>query len=158
MANFNLNHCEFAGRLTHDPELKATPSGQHVTSFSMAVNRKHAKKDENGQKVAVTDFFNVVAWESRADLVCQYFKKGSSIYVAGELQTRKYTDKDGVTRYVTELLAEDVRFVDSKTESPGAAPAATAAATVPQNAGYVPQNAGYVPQFEQIPDDEELPF
>ena len=115
----------------------------------------NAKKDENGQKVAVTDFFNVVAWENRADLVCQYFKKGSSIYVAGELQTRKYTDKDGVTRYVTELLAEDVRFVDSKAESPGASPAA---ANVPQNAGNIPQNAGYVPQFEQIPDDEELPF
>lgn len=149
MANFNLNNCQLAGRLTHDPELKTTPSGQHVTSFGIAVQRKYAAKDANGQKNYVTDFFNVVAWGTTADFVCSYFKKGASIYVAGELQTRKYTDKNGVERYVTELAASDVRFVDSKAES---APANAAAQAVP------PPSAGYVPQFEQIPDDEELPF
>lgn len=144
------------------PELKQTPSGIAVVSFRIGVARRMSETDESGKRVTKSDFINVVAWRDRAQFVCQYFKKGSSIYVAGELQGRSYTNEQGVTRYYTELIASDVRFVDSKAEAE-ARGNAQAAQTVPTDAGYMP--AGYdaaaqpmQPQFETISDEAELPF
>lgn len=108
MANFSYNKTMLAGRLTADPELTTTPNGIDVCRFSVAVSRK-AQKDK-------TDFFDVVAWRETAKLICKYFKKGSSIFVEGELQKRSYEDRQNITRWVTELIVGDVRFVDSKSE------------------------------------------
>ena len=122
----SLNKVILIGRLTADPELKQTTSGVFVVRFSVGVNRRREETDENGQKVRKTDFFNVIAWRERAEFVSRYFKKGSSIYVNGEMQTRKYTDNQGITRYVSEIVADDVRFVDAKGTE-------TAPAQMPQN-------------------------
>ena len=105
MANFNLNKVIVGGRLTADPELKTTPNGVSVVSFSVAVNRKVGKDKE-----PVTDFLNVVAWRGTADFVSKYFRKGSSICVVGSLQVRKWQDKDGGNRYATEIVADEVHF------------------------------------------------
>lgn len=171
MANFNLNVCMIAGRMVETPELKQTPSGVAVVSFRVAVARRMQETDESGQKVTKSDFFNVVAWRERAEFVCRYFKKGSSIYVSGEMQGRSYTNEQGVTKYYTELIASDVRFVDSKSESE-ARGTTEPGATVPTAAGYMPQRYAQpasaapaaapmqqqMPQFETISDDGELPF
>ena len=92
MANFNLNKVILGGRLTADPELKQTPNGTPVVTFSIAVNRRFQSK-ENAQQQ--TDFFNVTAWRATAEFVSRYFRKGSSICVIGSLQNRTWTDQQG---------------------------------------------------------------
>ena len=94
MANFNINKVILGGRLTADPELKQTPQGVAVTSFSIAVNRKG--------KEAQTDFINCVAWRQTADFICRFFKKGSSICISGSVQTRTWNDQQNNKRYATE--------------------------------------------------------
>ena len=142
MSNLNLNKVIIGGRITSDPELKQTPSGVSVASFSVAVNRK-GKSD-------ITDFFNVTAWRGTAEFITQYFRKGSSICIVGELQNRSWTDKDGNKRYATDIVATEANFVDSKSESPVAH--SDTEAPMP-NYTEAP-----MPQFEELGDDEDLPF
>lgn len=115
MANFNFNKVILGGRLTADPELKTTQSGVSYVRFSVAVNRPYQKDKETE-----TDFFDIVAWRQTAEFIKKYFKKGSSICVTGELQTRSWTDNDGNKRYATDVIAEQVDFVDSKSSEPAA--------------------------------------
>lgn len=98
------------GRLTRDPELRTTPSGVSTCTFTVAVDRRY--KSADGQTQA--DFIQVVAWRQTADFVSKYFSKGSRILVTGSIQTRTWDDKDGNKRYVTEVVAEDVEFCESK--------------------------------------------
>lgn len=120
MANFNFNKAILGGRLTANPELKTTPSGTNVATFTIAVNRRGGK---DGQ--TQSDFINCVAWEKRAELICKYFGKGSSICVVGDIQTRSWKDNNGNNRYSTEVNVSEVQFVDSKSENPTAAPSFT---------------------------------
>lgn len=138
MANFNINKVIIGGRLTADPEVKQTPNGVSVASFSVAVSRKVGKDKE-----PATDFLNVVAWRGTADFVGKYFHKGSSICVVGSLQVRKWQDKDGGNRYATEIVADEVNFVDGKNEQGGGS--------------YVP-DAYSSPKMEDVETDEDLPF
>lgn len=110
MANFNINKSILGGRLTSDPELKQTQSGLYVTTFNLAVSRRFAKDGE--QQTA--DFFTCVAWRDRAEFICKYFRKGSSLCVVGELQTRSWTDAQNIKHYATELKVDEAFFVDSK--------------------------------------------
>lgn len=105
-----LNKAILVGRLTADPELRQTPSGVFVTSFTVAVNRAYPK--EKGEQQA--DFIDIVAWRSTAEFACKYFKKGSAIGIDGSIQTRSYTDKEGNKRKAVEVLASNVSFVESK--------------------------------------------
>lgn len=154
MANFNFNKVILGGRLTADPELKTTPSGISVTSFTVAVNRRVSSKNS---EEAQADFINVTAWRQTAEFVTRYFRKASSICVVGSIQTRSWTDQNGQKRYATEVIADEAYFVDAKNEGQGAMPRVGAdaygsAAPIYNN---MPQNA---PKFEEISDDEELPF
>ena len=135
MANFNFNRVIIGGRLTANPELKTTPSGVSVANFTVAISRKG--------KSGETDFIDVVAWRGTADFVCKYFQKGSSICVVGNIQVRKWQDKDGNNRLTTEIIADEVNFVDGKNDS--------ATSEKP----YVPE-AYSAPKMEEI--DEDLPF
>ena len=110
MANFNLNKVIIGGRLTADVELKQTPNGVAVATFSIAVNRKGADNK--------ADFVDVVAWRQTAEFICKYFKKGASICIVGNLQKREWTDNKGNKRYATEVVADEAYFVDSKSEAP----------------------------------------
>lgn len=103
-----MNKVFVIGRLTKDPEKRMTPNGVSVATFSVAVPRR-ANREE-------ADFFNVVAWRGLADICAKYLVKGQKAAVAGELRTRTYDAKDGSRRYVTEIQADDVEFL----EKPGA--------------------------------------
>lgn len=109
----SYNRAILMGRLTRDPELKTTTSGINVCSFSIAVDRRFQTKGEERK----ADFFNIVAWRQQAEFVTRYFKKGNMILVEGELQTRQYTNKDGVNVNVTEIVADQISFTGSKSES-----------------------------------------
>ena len=104
---YNLNKAMVEGNLTRDPEMKALPSGQNVTTFSMATNRKY--KDKDGVLQEEVEFHNITVWGKQAESVNTYLKKGSSALVLGRLQTRSW-EKDGAKHYRTEIVAEDVTF------------------------------------------------
>lgn len=109
----SLNRVTIMGRMTKDPELRTTPAGVSVASFSIAVDRDF--RDKQGEKQ--TDFFDVTAWRGTAEFISRNFGKGRMIVVDGRLQMRKWTDKDGNTRTAAEILAENVYFGDSKPDS-----------------------------------------
>ena len=159
MANFNLNKVIIAGRLTADPELKQTPNGVSVTSFTVAVNRRFAKPGETNS----ADFLPVVAWRQQAEFITKYFRKGSSICVVGSLQSRTWNDNQGNKRYAYEVVVDEASFVDSKAE--GGDRAAYGAGT-PQMP-YTPDSyqapafssdSGSMPRFEDMGSDDDLPF
>lgn len=104
-----MNKVQLVGRLTKDPEIKATATQVNFCNFTVAVDRRF--KDQNGQRQA--DFINCVAWRQTADFIGKYFRKGSKIAICGTIQTRKFNDQNGVTRYVTEVIAEEAEFVES---------------------------------------------
>lgn len=106
-----MNKVVLMGRLTRDPEVRATQSNTAVCSFSLAVNRRFKQE---GQPDA--DFINVTAWAKTAEFVSKYFTKGQQVAVIGRIQTRNYDDKDGKKVFVTEVVAEEVYFADSKKE------------------------------------------
>ena len=110
-----MNKVVLMGRLTKEPEMRATQSNTAVCSFSLAVNRRFKQE---GQPDA--DFINVVAWAKTAEFVSKYFTKGQQVAVIGRIQTRNYDDKDGKKVFVTEVVAEEVYFADSKKEQSNA--------------------------------------
>ena len=135
MANFNFNKVIIGGRLTADPELKQTQSGIAVVSFSVAVNRRY----KTGAQQSETDFFNVTAWRQTADFVARYFKKGSSICIVGTLQNSSWTDQHGQKHYRTDIISDEVMFVDSRGEQQE-------------------QASPTAPQWTEVSADEDLPF
>ncbi len=107
-----MNHVSLMGRLTVTPEIRMTSNDTHVTAFSVAVDRNYKIDSEQ-----VTDFINVVAWRQMADFICDYFEKGQMIAIEGEIQTRKYEDKNGDLRTVVEVNVVRAHFAGSKPES-----------------------------------------
>ena len=165
MANFNLNKVILGGRLTATPELRQTPSGVMVTSFTIAVNRRFAARGEDGQNgQPQADFIRVTAWRQQAEFVCRYFQKGSSICVVGSIQTRTWNDQQGNKQYSTDVVADEINFVDSKGEGSanGASaymPSAYSDTQYATPAGQAPASqGGAAPQFETLEGDDELPF
>lgn len=134
MANLNFNKVILGGRITADPELKQTPQGVSVITFSLAVNRKGTKD--------TTDFITCVAWRNTAEFISKYFTKGSSIVLDGSIQVRSYQDKDNNKRQAVEVVVTDAYFVDSKGEI-----------EAPQVAFTTD-----TPKFEEIAADDDLPF
>ena len=143
MANFNLNKVILGGRLTADPELKQTPSGVSVISFTVAVNRRFGSKNGE-QNETQADFINCVAWRQTAEFISKYFRKGSSICVLGSLQVRSWQDNQGQKRYSTEVVVDEANFVDARNEN-GSAPSYSS-------------NPGSAPNFEDHNTDDDLPF
>lgn len=112
-----MNSIILIGRLTKKPELKYTPNGNAVANFTLAVNRPFAKDGE--QKA---DFINIQAWRKTAENCAEYLDKGSQAAVMGRLQVRTYDGDDGQRRWVTEVVADNVKFLDSKPKSDSSAP------------------------------------
>lgn len=144
MANLNLNKVVLGGRLTADVELKQTPSGVSVCSFSIATNRKYSKESEQA-----TDFINCQAWRGTAEFISKYFSKGSSICVTGAIQTRTWSDQQGNKRYATEVVVEEAMFVDSKNESQQ---------TETSNPYGYTTDAYTTANFKDANNDDDLPF
>lgn len=145
---FNL--VVLTGRLAADPELKTTPSGVSVTSFSIAVSRPYRKDKEQE-----TDFINIVAWRQTAEFITHYFTKGSLIGIEGSIQTRKYQDKNGNNRTAFEVVANNVDFVMPKSA------AERAFNQDNENTSSEPQGFSNCVEedFEQMDvSDDDLPF
>lgn len=136
------------GRLTHDPGLKQTPNGVSVTSFSIAVDRAYSKGEKE------TDFINIVAWRQTGEFVTRNFSKGSPILVEGELQSRKYTDRNGIERTVWEIIADHVSFTGAKKGNW----AQSAAPSLPPEPSPQPQQVDNCNNFAEVDDDGDLPF
>ncbi len=152
MANFNFNKVILGGRLTADPELRQTPQGIAVTSFSIAVNRRF---NRGGDSQPTADFFNCVAWRSNAEFITRYFRKGSCICIVGSIQNRSWTDQQtGQKRYATDIVVDEANFVDSKEAGFTSAPAANDAYSAP---AYSSTEAE-APKFEELSNDDDLPF
>lgn len=109
----SLNQVTLMGNLTRDPELRQTPTGQNVTSFSLALNRSY--KDQSGQWQEATDYIDITSWGPLAERVSQYLSKGRRCLVQGRLQSRSW-EQDGVKRNKVEVLASDVTFLDGRGE------------------------------------------
>lgn len=135
-----LNVVALMGRLTAYPELRTTPAGVSVASFTIAVDRSFVKQSEERQ----ADFINCVAWRGTADFIAKYFEKGSLIAVDGKIQTRRYQDKDGHNRTAFEVVVDNAHFGGSKPAEKQAAP---------QYAAPAAQN-----DFTTIDDADDLPF
>lgn len=147
----SLNKVILIGHLTADPELKQTQSGIAVTSFSIGVTRRFAR---NGEQ-PTSDFINIVAWRQQAEFVTKYFHKGNAICIVGSLQTRNYVDQQGNKRYVTEVVADEISFVEKKSDPPGAHQYEPTGETTP---AFSNDAANAAPNFEEVADDDDLPF
>ncbi len=147
-----LNKSILVGRLTADPELRQTPSGVSVCTFTVACNRPY-KTD--GERQA--DFIDVVAWRETAQFVAKYFRKGNAIGIDGSIQTRSYTDKHDHKRKAVEVVAEKVSFVESKS-SGGADGSSTGHTGAAQGSFDIQRDSNDSDDFEEILDDGELPF
>ena len=150
-----INRAILMGRLTADPELRQTPSGTAVCTFTVAVERRFS--DRNGERQ--TDFLDVVAWKGTAEFVSQYFSKGKMIIVEGSVQTRSYEDRNGNKRRAVEVVADNVQFGESKSAGGSqqgyTAPAPTQAPPEPA----VSYASGDVGDFSEMSSDsDDLPF
>ena len=144
MASFNK--AILIGHLVADPELKTTTNGVTVTQFRIGVSRKF---DRN-----TSDFIDVVAWRQTAEFICKHFTKGKPILVCGSLQTRTYEDNSGTKKYVTEVVADEAAFVESKGENTSADSAKAFGGTN----GAPSFNNASTAKFEEVTDDDNLPF
>ena len=102
-----MNKCVLIGNLTKDPELRSTPNGVSVCTFSIGVSRRFS--NQNGERE--TDFFNIVVWRKQGENAAKYLRKGSQVAVAGQIQNRSYEAKDGSKRYITEIVGDEVQFL-----------------------------------------------
>ena len=150
-----MNKVFLIGNLTADPVGSTFDSGNTNCRFSIAVNRFSRGTEGNA-----VDFINIVAWRQTAEFVCKYFHKGRSILVCGQIQTRTWQDNQGQKRYATEVVADEVSFVANAAQN--GAPMGQAPMG---NNGYTPEaygapsfNSTSGAGFEEIPNDESLPF
>lgn len=125
----DLNKVMIIGRVTRDIEARTTPTGQSVASFSVATNLRW--KDQQGQLQEKVEFHNIVAWRKLADICKQYLRKGSKVYIEGRLQTRSWQDQQGVTKYRTEIVTDNMIMLDSKGSGGGTPSPADAEAQPP---------------------------
>ena len=132
-----LNHIVIMGRLTRDPELRRTGSGLAVASFTVAVDRDRAAEGQEKE----TDFIDCVAWRGTGEFVSKYFTKGSMIVVAGRLQIRNWTDKDGGKRRSAEIVADSVYFGEAKKDG--------STSHQQPSAPYMPQPPMQMPSYNQ---------
>ena len=135
----SFNKVILIGHMVADPELKQTVNGIPVTSFRIAVARRFKKPGDEQQ----ADFFDIVAWRQTAEFVTRYFNKGMPILVCGALQNRSWVDANNKKRITTEIVADEVTFVERKSQ---------------QTAGEVPSYSQGGWQYEDLSSDDELPF
>ena len=141
-----LNRMMVIGNLGTDPEMRYTPNGQAVTSFSVASNRKYTTA--SGERKEETEWFNVSAWGKLGETCNQWLTKGSQVYVEGRLHSRSYEGRDGQTRFVNEIVADRVLFLDRAPDRPSGL----------QETQETEETQGTKQTVEPAVDVEELPF
>jgi single-strand DNA-binding protein len=152
----SVNKVILVGNLGKDPEVKYTPSGVPVAKFSLATNERY--KDKAGEWQDRTEWHNIVAWQRLAEIVGEYVKKGSKVYIEGRLQTSSWEDKQsGEKKYRTEIIAQDLVLLGGRGEGDGegrASRSASAAASVDQRAPHAEEAAPHPAEIT----DEDIPF
>jgi single-strand DNA-binding protein len=111
-----VNRAILVGNLGKDPDLRFTPNGQPVASFTLATNQKW--KDKNGQPQERTDWHNIVVFGRQAEICKEYLRKGSSVYLEGRIQNRSYEDKDGIKKYRSEIIVSQMQMLGKATAAP----------------------------------------
>ena len=155
-----MNKVLLIGNLTSEPQLRYTTNNTPVASFTIAVNRNHTKEDGTKE----TDFINIIVWNKRAENVKNYLDKGSKVGISGRLQVRKYQNERGENRYVTEVVAEEVEFLNSKKsgldeKSPvKSEDNRTIEEKVNSNKPYEDFARDHQEEFNYVDDGEEYPF
>lgn len=147
----SLNKAMIIGRLGQDPDVRYTQSNTAVANLSIATSERY--KDKQGEWKETTEWHRVVAWGRTAEICQEYLKKGSQVYVEGPIQTRQWEDKDGQTRYTTEIKALTLTMLDSKGSGSGES---REAPSQPDNAQQVSSSVDLNDNFDDIDDD--LPF
>lgn len=132
-----INKVILIGNLGADPETRYTQSGSPVCSFKIACSEKY--KDASGNMQENTEWVSIVAWNKLAEICGQYLHKGSRVYIEGRLQTRKWTDQNGVDRYTTEIVAREMKMLDRKKDGQQ-------------------QNQQWQPQPQRMVDEERVPL
>ncbi len=139
-----VNKVILIGRLGQDPELKYTASGTAVLTLNVATNTSY--KGQDGNSVENTEWTRVVAWRKLAEIIAQYTKKGNRVYVEGRLSTRSWDDQDGNKRYMTEVVADSIQMLESRSDSGS-------------SSGYEPPPPSDSHMAEPMPDEgDDLPF
>ncbi len=160
----SLNKAMIIGNVGNDPEIRTVGNGGRVASFSVATSRRW--NDRNGQQQEKTEWHRIVAWDkpfNLVDIVERYLKKGDRVYVEGEIEYRQYQDKDGATKYITEIRARDMVLLGGKGEGGdferggggGGRSSAPARAAAPRGGGGNDYDDFQAPALE---DDDDLPF
>ena len=144
----SVNKAILIGRLGKDPDLRYTPGGKAVASFSLATSERWSGQD--GQKKESTTWHNIVAWGRQAEVLKEYMHKGSQIYIEGRISNRSYDDKEGNKKYISEIVVQNFQFLDSKGSSSGGAHA--------ENGQQAPAGAPPAPPASPGSDDDDLPF
>ena len=141
----SVNKVILIGNLTKDPELRQTPSGTSVCSYTIATN--HSWKDANGTKQEKPEYHNIVAWGKLAEICGNYLEKGKKVYLEGRLQTRDWEGEDGIKRYRTEIISENMVMLNSRGEQT-------------QRNDYSSQQSNPTPALQQSEDIsiDDLPF
>lgn len=128
-----VNNCMFIGRLGRDPESRFTQSGKTVVNFSIACSEKRGGEE-------YTEWVNIVAWDKLGEICAQYLQKGSLVYISGRMQTRKWQDQSGTDRYTTEIVAREMKMLDSRRD------------------GGQQQDQAWNPQAQRMVPEERVPF
>lgn len=172
----SVNKVILVGNLGKDPEVRYTPAGVAVASFSLATTESY--KDRDGQRQSKTEWHNVVAWRQLAEICGKYLHKGKQVYIEGKLQTRKWQDRDGNDRYSTEIIADQMQMLGRASEeggsyqgeSGGESYSAAMPPSAPQYSGAAPQQSRPAaprspaqrpaPTYEEpaFNPDDEIPF
>ncbi len=135
----SINKAILIGNLGADPELRYTTGGQAVASFSIATTERYKSKD--GEKQEKTEWHNIVCWARLAEIANEYLKKGNPVYIEGRIQTRSYDDKDGIKRYRTEIVAQQLQLLGGRDQG-----------------GSRPAGQSSAPEPSMPSDDDDLPF
>jgi single-strand DNA-binding protein len=158
MATKSLNKASLIGHVGKDPEVRYTNNGKAVATFGLATSESW--KDQSGAMQERTTWHNIVAWERVAEIFNQYVKKGAKLYIEGRIQNRSYDDKDGVKKYISEIVVTDFIFLDSK----GAGERSSGSSNSERSYGGAPQPQhssepmAPVGEFDQGVPDADLPF
>ncbi|MCY3762688.1 MAG: single-stranded DNA-binding protein [Gemmatimonadetes bacterium] len=156
MSRGGVNKAILIGNLGSDPEVKYTPSGVPVANVSLATNESWT--DRNGERQERTEWHRLVFWRKLAEIVGQYLRKGSKVYVEGRIETRSWDDQNGQKRYATEIVVNDMQMLDSRGEMEGAAAGPPVPpAPPPEAGGGNPGGSGFSPGGGTDADDD-LPF
>ena len=153
----SVNKAILVGRVGNTPELKSLDGGNKVVNFSVATSEYF--KDKSGAKQEKTEWHNVVAWGSLAEIIAKNVTKGTQLYIEGKIQNRSYDDKDGVKKYTSEVVASEIKFLGSKKSEDGenASASASSQSNTSQSSGKGASTAAPVNNINND-DDSDLPF